>query len=181
MRSPSGMVRKVQRSLLLNKLSPVWKLSDADWDLIIGVCLTGTFRMVRAVLPGMIERRTGVITNVSSIVGWHSDIGGNVGEGGQAAYAAVKSGLMGFTRAVAAEVGPYGIRVNAIAPGIIHNAFLERIYDKAFFAGKAAETPLRRLGQPEDVAGLASYLAGPDSSFITGETFCISGGRYMHT
>ena len=82
----------------INKLSPVWKLSDADWDLVIGVCLTGTFRMVRAVLPGMIERKTGVVLNVSSIVGWHNDIGGPVGEGGQSAYAAVGS-----------QVRPHGV------------------------------------------------------------------------
>jgi 3-oxoacyl-[acyl-carrier protein] reductase len=97
----------------INKLQNVWELTDETWDLVIGVCLTGTFRFARAVLPSMIDRKTGVVINISSIAGWHSDTGGG---GGQSAYAAAKSGIMGFTRAVAAEVGCYGIRVNAIAP-----------------------------------------------------------------
>ena len=165
----------------INKLSPVWKLTDEDWDMVIGICLTGTFRMVRAVLPGMIERKSGAIINVSSIAGWHNDPGGEPGStGGQSAYGASKAGIMGFTRQVAAEVGPFGIRVNAIVPGLIYNPFLEKIYDKAWFRDKEMETPLRSIGQPEQVAGLASYLAGDEASYITGESICISGGRYMH-
>ncbi|MDO8477437.1 MAG: SDR family NAD(P)-dependent oxidoreductase [Candidatus Rokubacteria bacterium] len=161
----------------INKLQNVWELSDETWDLVIGVCLTGTFRFARAVLPSMIDRKTGVVINVSSIAGWHSDTGGG---GGQSAYAAAKSGIMGFTRAVAAEVGRYGIRVNAIAPGLIYNPFLERIYPKEWFAQKAQETVLGRMGNPDDVASLAVYLASDEAAFITGEVLCVSGGRYMH-
>jgi 3-oxoacyl-[acyl-carrier protein] reductase len=176
-----GQIDILYNNAGINKLSPVWKMSDADWDLVIGVCLTGTFRMVRAVLPQMIERKTGAIINVSSIAGLHNDPGGDPGESGQSAYASAKAGIMGFTRQVAAEVGPFGVRVNAVIPGLIYNEFLEKVYDKAWFKNKEMETPLRKMGQPEHVAGLASYLAGADSEFITGECICISGGRYMHT
>lgn len=160
----------------INKLAPVWELADDDWQLVQDICLGGCFRFSRAVLPHMIARKQGVIINIASIAGWHSDTGG----GGQAAYAAAKAGVMGLTRATAAEVGAHGVRVNAIAPGLIYNPFLERIYDKPWFAEKAAETVLGRMGRPEDVTGLAVFLCSEESSFITGETHCVSGGRYMH-
>jgi 3-oxoacyl-[acyl-carrier protein] reductase len=116
---------------------------------------------------------------VSSIAGWHNDTGAE-GEslGGQSAYAASKAGIMGFTRQVAAEVGPHGVRVNAVVPGLIYNPFLEKIYDKPWFADKEMETPLRSIGQPDQVAGLASYLASDDASYITGECICISHRTY---
>ena len=160
----------------INKLSPVWQLKDEDWNMIIDTCLGGTFRLARAVLPGMIKQKRGVILNISSIAGWHSDTGG----GGQACYAAAKAGIMGFTRATAAEVGQYGIRVNAIAPGTIYNPFLAKIYDQAWLDRTAKQAVLGRLGQVEDVAGLAAFLASDEGSFITGEIMCVSGGRYMH-
>lgn len=159
----------------INKLAPAWEIANEDWALIHDVCLAGAFRFSRAVIPHMIERRSGAIVNVTSIAGWNGDPAG-----GQAAYAAAKAGIMGLTRTTAAEVGPFGIRVNAIAPGLIYNKFLERIYDKSWFANKAAETPLRRIGTPEDVAGVAVFLVSDDSRFVTGEVLCVSGGRYMH-
>ena len=87
---------------------------------------------------------------------------------------------MGFTRATAAEVGKYGIRVNAIAPGTIYNDFLGKIYDKAWLEATAKQAVLGRLGQTDDVAGMAAFLASDEGSFITGEVMCVSGGRYMH-
>ncbi len=157
----------------INRLSPVWEMDDETWELVIGVNLTGTFRCTRAVLPHMIERRQGSIVNLASVAGW---MGSNEGE---AHYCAAKAGVMGFTRAVAAEVGKYGIRVNAIAPGLIYNPFLERIYPKDFFEGFAQRVPLKRVGEPPDVAKLALFLASDQSSYITGEVICISGGFYM--
>jgi 3-oxoacyl-[acyl-carrier protein] reductase len=157
----------------INRLSPVWEMDDETWDLVIGVNLTGTFRCTRAVLPHMIERRQGSIINLASVAGW---LGSNEGE---AHYCAAKAGVMAFTRAVAAEVGRYGIRVNAIAPGLIYNPFLERIYPKEFFEGFAKRVPLGRVGEPPDVAKLALFLASDLSSYITGEVICISGGMYM--
>ena len=160
----------------INKISPVWELSDEDWMLILDVCLTGTFRLTRAVLPSMIKQKSGAIINVSSIAGWRSD----PTSGGQSAYAAAKAGVMGLTRSTAAEVGEHGIRANAIAPGLIYNQFLERIYDKSWFEMQEQQNLVGRIGQSDDVASLAVFLASDDSSFITGEVMCISGGRYMH-
>lgn len=171
-----GRVDILYNNAGFNKLSPIWELPDDDWSMIVDICLSGTFRMIKAVLPTMIKQKSGVIINISSVAGWHSDTGG----GGQAAYAASKAGIMALTRATAAEVGQYGIRVNAIAPGLIYNEFLNRIYDKEWFEKKAAETVLGRMGRVEDVTGLAAFLASNESGFITGETLCVSGGRYMH-
>ena len=160
----------------INKLSPVWELKDEDWNMIVDICLTGTFRLTRAVLPAMIKQKSGSIINISSVAGWHSDTGGS----GQACYAACKAGIMAFTRQTAAEVGKYGIRANAIAPGTIYNDFLGKIYDKAWLEATAKQAVLGRLGQTDDVANVAAFLASEESSFITGEVMCVSGGRYMH-
>ncbi|MDP6345040.1 MAG: SDR family NAD(P)-dependent oxidoreductase [Alphaproteobacteria bacterium] len=159
----------------INKLSPVWELADDDWEMIVDICLTGTFRLLRAVLPSMIENGSGAIINVSSTAGWQVDAAG----AGQAAYSAAKAGVMGLTRAVAAEVGQHGITVNSIAPGLIYNEFLERIYDKEWFEEKTHETLVGRMGVADDVAGMAVYLASDEGNFITGEVMCVSGGRYV--
>ena len=157
----------------INKLSPIWEMDDETWRLVIDVNLNGTFNCTRAVLPTMIEQRSGAIVSMASVAGW---IGSNDGE---AHYCAAKAGVMGFTRAVAAEVAKYGIRVNAIAPGLIYNEFLERIYPKEFFEGFAKRVPLGRLGEPPDVANLILFLTSDLSSYITGEVLCISGGALM--
>jgi len=171
-----GRIDVLYNNAGFNKLSPVWELKNEDWSRIIDICLSGTFRLTRSVLPSMIKQKAGVIINISSIAGWNPGTGG----GGQSAYAAAKAGVMGFTRATAAEVGQFGIRVNSIAPGLIYNEFLERIYDKDWFKEKADETVLGRMGQANDVTGLATFLASDQGSFITGEVMCVSGGRYMH-
>lgn len=171
-----GRVDVLYNNAGINKLAPVWELADADWAMVQDVCLGGCFRFSRAALRHMVAQRSGVVINVSSIAGWHGDTGG----GGQAAYAAAKAGVMGLTRAAAAEVGPYGVRVNAIAPGLVYNAFLDRIYDARWFEAKANETVLGRMGRAEDVTGVATFIASEEAGFITGEVFCVSGGRYMH-
>src|SRR3972149_8117880 len=102
------------------------------------------------------------------------------GDGG-AHYGAAKAGIMGFPRAVAAEVGQHGVRVNAIAPGLIYNEFLERIYPKEFFERFVRRVPLGRAGEPPDVADLALFLARDMSRYITGEATCIRGGAFMAT
>ena len=157
----------------INRLQPVWEMSDETWNLVIGVNLTGTFHCTRAVLPHMIERKRGAIVNLASFVGWTGS------DEGEAHYCAAKAGVMAFTRAVAAEVGRYGIRINAIAPGLIYNPFLDRIYPPEFFQRIAQRTPLGRIGEPTDIANLATFLASDQSSYITGEVLCISGGLYM--
>jgi len=157
----------------INKLSPVWEMDDETWRLVIDVNLTGTFVCTRAVLPHMMERKSGSIISMASVIGW---VGSPDGE---CHYAAAKAGIMAFTRAVATEVGRYGVRANAIAPGLIYNEFLERIYPKEFFEAFVARTPLGRAGEPADVADLALFLASDMSRYITGEVICISGGSVM--
>jgi 3-oxoacyl-[acyl-carrier protein] reductase len=159
----------------INKISPLWELADEDWEMIIDICLSGTFRMMRAVLPVMIEQGAGAIVNVASTAGWQIDPLST----GQAAYSAAKAGVMGLTRATAAEVGKHGITVNSIAPGLIYNEFLERIYDKEWFEGEEQRTLVGRMGQADDVAGLAVYLVSEEGRFMTGEVINMSGGRYI--
>ena len=168
-----GRIDVLMNNAGINRLMPVWEMDDETWRLVIDVNLTGAFNCTRAVLPHMIERKTGSIVSMASVVGWF-------GSGdGEAHYAAAKAGVMGFTRAVAAEVGQHGVRVNAIAPGLIYNEFLERIYPKEFFEAFVRRTPLGRAGEPSDVADLALFLASDMSRYITGEVICISGGAFM--
>lgn len=157
-----------------NRLAPVWEMSDADWHLVLDVCLSSAFYGTRAVLPHMLARRRGCIINLASVMGW---LGSTLGE---SAYCAAKAGVMGLTRATAAEVAPYGVRVNAIAPGLIYNPHLDRLFAPQFFEAWRQRTPLGRFGEPAEVAELALFLASERSAFITGEVITISGGYYMH-
>ena len=157
----------------INKLEPVAEMSDETWDLVLGVCLTGTFYATRAVLPHMIRQRRGVIVSMASVAGWIAS-----GDG-QAHYCAAKAGVMAFTRSVAAECGRHGVRANAIAPGVIYNEFLSRIYPPDYFERRKEQSLVGRLGEPADVANLALFLASDEASYITGEIFCISGGAYV--
>jgi 3-oxoacyl-[acyl-carrier protein] reductase len=158
----------------VNELQPIWEMSSDTWRRVIDVSLTAQFLITRAVLPHMIEQRSGSIILMSSAAGW---TGKDIGE---AHYAAAKAGVMALTRVAAAEVAKFGIRVNAIAPGLIYNEFLGRIYPPEYFVKAREETPLKRIGEPENVADLVVFLASDQSSFITGESICISGGRYFH-
>ena len=168
-----GQIDILMNNAGVNKLSPVWEMDDETWRLVIDVSLTGTFHCTRAVLPSMIERKSGSIISMASVAGWS-------GSGdGESHYAAAKAGVMGFTRAVAAEAGPHGVRINAIAPGLVYNEFLERIYPKEFFERFAKRVPLGRVGEPADVADLALFLASDQSRYITGEVINISGGAFM--
>ncbi len=168
-----GRVDILMNNAGFNKLTPVWEMDDETWRSVIDINLTGTFNCIRAVLPHMIEQESGAIVSMASMAGW---VGSSDGE---AHYSAAKAGVMGLTRAVAAEVGKYGIRVNAIAPGLIYNEFLERIYPKEFFERFAKRVPLGRVGEPPDVADLVLFLASDMSRYITGEVVSISGGSVM--
>ena len=168
-----GRVDILMNNAGFNKLTPVWEMDDETWRSVIDINLTGTFNCIRAVLPQMIEQESGAIVSMASMAGW---VGSSDGE---AHYSAAKAGVMGLTRAVAAEVGKYGIRVNAIAPGLIYNEFLERIYPKEFFERFAKRVPLGRVGEPPDVADLVLFLASDMSRYITGEVVSISGGSVM--
>jgi 3-oxoacyl-[acyl-carrier protein] reductase len=159
----------------LNSLSPLHEMPVETWRRVIDVSLTGTFLVTRRALVAMRQQNSGVIVNLSSIAGW---MGTNEGE---AHYAAAKAGIMGFTRASAIEAAPFGIRVNAVAPGLAWNSFLAKVYSTDYIDEMARQTPLGRVGTPEDVANAVLFLASDKASFITGEVLCVSGGYHLHT
>jgi len=155
-----------------NILSSVAEMTDEQWDTVINVCLRGTFYCSRAVLKSMMAQKRGNIVSLSSVAGLRpSDK--------QAHYSAAKAGILGFTRTLALEVAPYNIRVNAIAPGLIYNDFLRRIYPDSLFDNAAKQTPLGRMGQPSDIANAICYLVSDEASYVTGQTISINGGTLM--
>ena len=143
-------------------------LTDEDWDRMIDVNLSGTFRTCRAALPEMIRRKQGTIINVSSM--W-----GQVGASCEVAYSAAKAGVIGLTKALAKEVAPSGITVNCIAPGAIRTPMLD-CFTEEDLAALAEETPVGRIGTPEDVAASAVFLASEGARFITGQVLGVNGG-----
>ncbi|MCC6224958.1 MAG: SDR family oxidoreductase [Microthrixaceae bacterium] len=158
-----------------SKIEPVAEMDLETWRRCLDVDLNGTFYCMRYALPHMIAGGGGAVVNISSIAGWEMTT-----EHG-AAYSAAKAGVMALTRVAAAENGRHGIRVNAVAPGLIYNEFLTKIYPPEFFSGYAeGRSYVGRVGQPEDVASLVAFLAGDESGYITGEVYGISGGVHPH-
>jgi 3-oxoacyl-[acyl-carrier protein] reductase len=147
------------------------RMSDDDWETVISTNLRGTFNTARAVSRKMMRRRTGAIVNVSSVVGVH-------GNPGQANYAASKAGIIGLTKALARELGSRGVRVNAIAPGYISTELTDVLPEEARSL-ILQNTPLGRLGEPEDVAGAVRFLCSDEAAFITGEVLLVDGGLGM--
>ncbi|MHB8669099.1 MAG: SDR family NAD(P)-dependent oxidoreductase [Acidimicrobiales bacterium] len=167
-----GPVDVLVNNAAVNPLGPVQEMEPSDWDRVLAVDLTGAFNLIRATLPGMIGRRIGSIVNISSVAAW---LGGGSSEG---PYAAAKAALQSLTRTVAGEGGPYGVRCNAIAPGYVWSKFVEKHADR--FAAEVGRIPLRRFGQPDEVAAVVAFLVSEESSYLTGETISLSGGWYMH-
>jgi 3-oxoacyl-[acyl-carrier protein] reductase len=160
----------------INVLAPLAEMPTETWRTVLDVTLTGPFLVTRRALSIMREQGTGgAIVNMSSIAGWMRTAEG------ESHYAAAKAGIMGFTRAAAMEAAPYGIRVNAVAPGLAWNPFLGKIYGDEYVDEMARQTPLGRVGQPQDIANAVAFLAGDKASFITGEVLCVSGGYHLHT
>ncbi len=159
----------------INRLQPIWEMSDDNWNTVIGVCLTGTFYMMRAALQPMIGQRSGRIVNIASIAAWTGTTSG------EAHYAAAKGGVISLTRSAAMETAQYGVRINAVAPGFTYNPFLERIYPPEFFERQRKAAPLGRVGEPRDIANAVLFLVSPLSDYVTGETLCVAGGTFFRS
>lgn len=147
------------------------RMTEEQWDEVININLKSAFNLTKAVIKPMLKARSGSIINMSSVVG----VKGNAG---QANYAASKAGLIGFTKSIAAELGSRNIRCNAIAPGFIETEMTE-VLDQAVVDQWRNAIPLKRGGQPEDVANATVFLASDMSAYITGQTLHVCGGMLM--
>jgi 3-oxoacyl-[acyl-carrier protein] reductase len=171
-----SVIRKFGRiDILVNNagIYPYRSLIDMredEWDRVVGINLKGVFNCTKAVLPTMVEQKSGNIINICSIAG------AVVGFANLVHYSASKGGVLGFTRAAALELAQYGIRVNAIAPGGIETPGTKVGADEEALKQFAQTIPLKRMGQPADIANLAVFLASDDSSYITGQLLVADGG-----
>jgi 3-oxoacyl-[acyl-carrier protein] reductase len=147
------------------------RMSDEDWQVVLNTNLGGTFNTCRAAARGMMRRRGGSIVNVSSIVGLH-------GNPGQTNYSASKAGIIGFTKALARELGSRGVRANVVAPGYVSTRLTNELPEELRNA-MLANTPLGRFGEPEDIAGAVRFLCSDAASFVTGEVLLVDGGLGM--
>jgi 3-oxoacyl-[acyl-carrier protein] reductase len=147
------------------------RMTDDDWRDVVDTNLGSVFNTCRAASRGMMKRKSGSIVNVSSIVGLR-------GNWGQTNYAASKAGIIGFTKSLARELGSRGVRANVVAPGYINTRLTDVLPEEARDA-MLANTPLGKLGDPEDVAGAVRFLCSDEASFITGEVLLVDGGLGM--
>jgi len=152
---------------------PLLKLPAAVWSNVLDTNLTAPFLVTQAIAPAMVRRRYGKIINVNSTSGILAHPDG-------AAYCASKAGLMHLTRVMAVELGPYGIRVNSIAPGLFRTDMTADVFaDRAWIAKRKRQVPLRRFGEPQDLGGLAVFLASSASDYLTGQTIVVDGGASL--
>jgi 3-oxoacyl-[acyl-carrier protein] reductase len=147
------------------------RMSDEDWKVVLDTNLGGTFNTCRAVSRGMMRRRGGSIVNISSVVGLH-------GNPGQTNYSASKAGIIGFTKALARELGSRGVRANVVAPGYVSTRLTNELPEELQEA-MLANTPLGRFGEPEDIAGAVRFLCSDAAAFVTGEVLLVDGGLGM--
>ena len=149
----------------------ILRMTEEDWDAVLGVNLKGTFNCTKAVVRHMAKQRSGKIVNIASVVG-------EMGNAGQANYSASKAGVIGLTKTIAREYAQRGINVNAIAPGYIETPMTEALPEKAKEELRRL-IPMERLGKPEDVAEAVLFLVSEESSYITGQVLNVNGGIYM--
>lgn len=155
----------------------LFRMTEKDWDIVMGVHLKGTFLMTKAAQTHFVTQKYGKVVNISSTSA--------LGNRGQANYSAAKMGIQGFTRALGIELGPFGINVNAVAPGFIATGMTDataarlKLDVDEFRRLNAEATPVRRVGLPEDIAAAVTFLAAEESSFITGQTLYVDGGMTL--
>jgi len=149
----------------------ILRMTEEDWDAVLGVNLKGTFNCTKAVVRHMAKQRSGKIVNIASVVG-------EMGNAGQANYSASKAGVIGLTKTIAREYAQRGINVNAIAPGYIETPMTEALPEKAKEELRKL-IPMERLGKPEDIAEAVLFLVSEESSYITGQVLNVNGGIYM--
>ncbi|WP_109509586.1 SDR family NAD(P)-dependent oxidoreductase [Nocardioides speluncae] len=155
----------------------LFKMTDDDWDLVIGVHLRGAFVMTRAAQKHFVEQKYGKIVNLSSVSA--------LGNRGQLNYSAAKMGIQGFTRTLGIELGPFGVNANAIAPGFIATEMTDatarrlKLEPEQLREMTAERNPVRRVGYPEDIAAAAAFLCSDEASYITGQTLYVDGGAKL--
>lgn len=155
----------------------LFKMTEDDWDLVMGVHLKGAFNMTKAAQKHFVEQKYGKILNLSSVSA--------LGNRGQANYSAAKMGIQGFTRTLGIELGPFGINANAIAPGFIATEMTDataarlKMDVEEFRKLNAEANPVRRVGHPEDIAAAAAFLCSDEASYITGQTLYVDGGAKL--
>lgn len=166
-----GTIEILVNNAGITKDNILMRMKDDEWDGVINTNLNSIYRLVKGCLRGMTKARWGRIVNVSSVVA-------SMGNAGQTNYAAAKSGMEGFTRALAREVGSRNITVNAVAPGFIDTDMTSGLADE-HKQNLQAQIPMSRLGQPEEVAAVVGFLASDAAAYVTGDTIHVNGGMYM--
>jgi 3-oxoacyl-[acyl-carrier protein] reductase len=151
----------------LGGFAPVVEMTDEQWQKVLDVTLTGTFRMTRAMLPHMLARRSGAIVNNASVLAWRA-------QAGQAHYAAAKAGVMAFTRCVALEAAEAGVRVNAVAPSLAMHPFLSKVTPPGLLEELTRREAFGRAAEPFEVANVIVFLASDYASYMTGEVVSVS-------
>ncbi len=172
-----GGIHVVVNNAGITRDNLLFKMTEDDWDLVIGVHLKGAFLMTKAAQKHFVEQKYGKIVNISSVSA--------LGNRGQANYSAAKMGIQGFTRTLGIELGPFGINANAVAPGFIATEMTDataarvKMSVEDFRAAAAEVNPVKRVGFPEDIAAAVAFLASDEASYITGQTLYVDGGAKL--